>query len=175
VASAAAYGIEQGQLYFSTVAAGATPVAANLKADSEGAPSSNITAASALWRGQNRAPSSVIMGNVDCTATIPRCTFDNTEVLADFWDGATSTGTAHGGTSPAGITKLSKNSKPLTGDWLWAGQRSHDGKVVNIRFHNAFLASITPTHAREDFNALDLNLVCLCDASGDFFSVEVVD
>ena len=175
------YAIEQMTLYFSTVTAGATPTAANLVGEFRGEPVTNITHASALWRGQDRFAKNAVLHDADASATIPGFTFDSSEVLTKFLNGTHtnpgSTSILHGSaphtisTNWASHDKAAKNTKPLLGEWLIQGLKSDTGKVIQILYHNAFLTGIGPTHGRTDFGTLDLNLTLLADAAGDVFSV----
>jgi len=166
------YAIEQMTLYFSTVTAGATPAAANQVGEFRGEPVTNITHASALWRGQDRFAKNAVLHDADASATIPGFTFDSSEVMTKFSNGTfTAATTTHGGAYVGHEAKLTKNSKPLLGEWLLQGTKTDTGKIIQILYHNAFLTGIGPSHGRTDFNALDLNLTLLADAAGDVFSV----
>ena len=166
------FAIEQAILYFSTVTAGATPATANQVGEFRGEPTTNISHASALWRGQDRFAKNVALHDADASATIPGFTFDSSEVLTKFMNGThTQATTLHGGSGAAREDKVSKNTKPLLGEWLIEGLNTADGKKVQILYHNAFLTGVNPTHSRTDFAVLDLNLTLLADGGGAVFSV----
>lgn len=166
------YGVEQMALYFSTVAGGATPVAGNLIGEFRGEPSISDVSASAKWRGQDRVASRVVLHDRDVSMTIPGFSFDSSVNMAKLVNGThTSATTLHGGAAAARQDKLSKNSKPLTGEFLIEGTNTDDGNTFQIRVHNAYATSVNPTLARTDFATLDLNLELLADSSGDVWSV----
>ena len=166
------FAIEQATLYFSTVTGGATPAAANQVGEFRGEPVTNISHASALWRGQDRFAKTAVLHDADASASIPGFTFDSSEVLTKFLDGThTSATTLHGGTATAREDKVSKNTKPLLGEWLIEGSNTDDGKKVQVLYHSAFLTGVGPTHGRADFASLDLSLTLLADGNGDVFSV----
>jgi hypothetical protein len=167
------FAIEQAALYFSTTTGGATPVAANAVGNFEGEPSVSITWASAQWRGQDRFAAHAVMHDADASATIPRFSFDSSEVAAKFIDGTnTAATTLHGGAAAATEVKIGKNSKPLMGEWLLEGTMANSGTLkVQVLFHKAYITGLSPTFGGNDFVATDLNLVLLQDASGDVMSV----
>ena len=167
------YAIEQAALNFSTTAGAATPVAANAVGNFEGDPSANLTWASATWRGQDRFAAHAIMHDAEGSATIPRFSFDSSEVMAKFIDG-TNTGatTLHGGGAAATEVKITKNSKPLMGEFLLEGTLANSSPLkVQVLFHKAFITGLSPTFSGGDFAATDLNLVLMQDAAGDVISV----
>ena len=166
------FAIDQAVLYFSTVSGGATPATANQVGEFRGEPVTNISHASALWRGQDRFAKNAVLHDADASATVPGFTFDASEVLTKFLNGThTQATTLHGGSAAAREDKVAKNTKPLLGEWLIEGLNSADGKKVQILYHNGFLTGVGPTHGRTDFATLDLNLTLLADGNGDVFSV----
>lgn len=167
MASRNPYGVEQWALYFNTVAAGATPAAANLVGQFRGDPALNVTAATALWRGQNRFATNVLFHDSEASLTVPGFSFDSSEVLGKFWNGGTGAATTHGGSYAGTQQKLSKNTKPLTGEWLIEGINSDDAKVMQWRVHKGFITAINPTGTRTDFSSMDLTITCIADSSGD--------
>ena len=160
------------QLYFATTAGAATPAAGNLVGAFRGEPTISDVAASATWRGQNRAPSHVVFHDRDISMTIPGFSFDSSVAMAQFWNGThTSASTLHGGAATAREDKVTVNSKPLDGEWLIEGLNTGDGKKFQILAHKGFVSSINPTIARTDFATMDLNLTLLADASDDVWSI----
>jgi hypothetical protein len=175
MASANPYGIEQWALYFSTVTAGATPAAANRVGQFRGEPSVNVTEAQQLWRGQNRFASNVLFHDGEATMTVPGFSFDSSEVLGKFWNATTGATTTHGGSYSGTKQTLSKNTRPLVGEWLLEGLNTDDGKVVQWRAHKGFITTIHPSGPRTDFAAMDLNITLLADAGGDLLSFHKAD
>lgn len=166
------FAIDQATLYFSTTTAGATPATANQVGEFRGEPATNMTWGTALWRGQDRFAKNAVLHDADASATIPGFTFDSSEAMTKFLNGTfTAASTTHGGSYVGRESKVAKNTKPLLGEWLIQGTNTADGKVVQILYHNAFITSMSPTHGRSDFAALDLNLTLLADAAGDVMSV----
>ncbi len=165
------YGVEQGALYFSTTAGGATPAAGNLLGEYRGEPGFNVSAASAQWRGQNRIASHAVLHDTEVGATIPGFSFDTSEAFAKLMDGVhTSASTLHGGAAAAREDTLSKNSKPLVGEILIHGTNTDDGKVYQLVLHKCYITGLTPTISRTDFASTDLNIVCLADSGGEVIS-----
>jgi len=164
--------IEQGILYFSTVTAGATPVAANQLGETRGEPTMNITYASAVWRGQDRFPKNVVNHDGTVQITFPGMTFDHSQAIAKLMNGVnTAATTLHGGGAAARESKVTKNTKPLLGEWLYEGKQTATGSTIQILVHNAHLTGVSPSLGKTDFNAWDLQLQVLADASGDVVSV----
>lgn len=165
------FGWEQAKLYFSTVAGGATPVAANQLATFRGEPQHNETFSNVFWRGQDRRRSRVLTHDIDGTVTIPGVTFDSSAVLTKLMNGtATGATTLHGGAAAATEDKITTQTKPLSGEWLLEGLKTADGKKFQVLIHNAILSGIAPNLTRQDFMTVDLNLDVMVDSSGDEIS-----
>jgi len=166
------YGVEQLVLYFNTLTAGATPVAANLIGEFRGEPTISDVSATATWRGQDRVAKHVVFHDREVSMTIPGFSFDSSVAMAKLMNGThTSATTLHGGAAAAREDKLSTNSKPLKGEWLLHGTNTADDKIFQVLVHNGFATSVNPTVARTDFSTMDINLTLLADASDDVWSI----
>lgn len=166
------YGVEQQKLYFSTVTAGATPVAGNQLGDFSGEPSISDVSAVAVWRGQDRVGKNVIFHDREVSASVPGMVFDSSLALAKLMNGATTTSTTlHGGAAQATTDKVTVNSRPLQGEFLIEGLNTEDDKKFQVLMHNAFITSVSPTISRQDHATMDVSLTLLADSSNDVWEI----